>query len=51
MKRPKDGIIYSKLPPYEMLTHAMLVQAVNDIKISTWSIAPRNKCNCSYKKV
>lgn len=50
MKRPKDGIINSKLSPYEMLTHAMLVQAVDDIKISTWSIAPRNTCNCSYKE-
>ena len=26
MKRPKDGIINSKLSPYEMLSHALLVQ-------------------------
>lgn len=44
MKRPKDGIINSKLTPYEMLQHAMLVQAVSDIKTTTWYK------NCSYKE-
>ena len=37
MKRPKDGIINSKLTPYEMLQHAVLVQAVEDIKTAKWS--------------
>ena len=36
MKRPKDGIINSKLTPYEMLQHAILVQAVFDIKTTKW---------------
>ncbi len=49
MKRPKDGIINSKLSPYEMLQHAILVQAVDDIKISPWSIAKRTDFKCSYK--
>lgn len=49
MKRPKDGIINSKLTPYEMLLHAMLVQAVDDIKITSWSIVPRDS-KCSYKE-
>ncbi len=49
MKRPIDGIINSKLTPYEMLKHTMLVQAVDDIKITTWSIVQRNS-NCSYKE-
>lgn len=50
MKRPKDGSIYSKLTPYEMLQHAMLVQAVSDIKTTTWYKFPRDIMKCSYKE-
>lgn len=49
MKRPKDGIINSKLTPYEMLQHALLVQAVEDIKTAKWSDDKHNG-NCSYKE-
>lgn len=50
MKRPKDGVINSKLTPYEMLQHAILVQAVSDIKTTTWYKLPKNGMNCSYKE-
>lgn len=50
MKRPKDGIINSKLTPYEMLEHAMLLQAVADIKTTTWYKVPQGGMNCSYKE-
>lgn len=50
MKRPKDGIINSKLTPYEMFQHAMLVQAVSDIKTTTWYKLPPDGMKCSYKE-
>lgn len=54
MKRPKDGLINSKLTPYEMLEHALLLQAVADIKTATWadtwSKDTRNGSKCSYKE-
>lgn len=50
MKRPKDGLINSKLTPYEMLEHAILLQAVEDIKTATWSNDRRNGFKCSYKE-
>lgn len=50
MKRPKDGIINSKLKPYEMLEHAMLLQAVADIETTTWYKAPPDSMKCSYKE-
>ena len=50
MKRPKDGIINSKLTPYEMLQHALLVQAVEDVKTAKWSDDKRNCFKCSYKE-
>lgn len=50
MKRPKDGIINSKLTPYEMLEHAMLSQAVADIKTTTWYKVPSHSMKCSYKE-
>lgn len=50
MKRPKDGIINSKLTPYEMLEHAMLLQAVADIETTTWYKAPSDGMKCSYKE-
>lgn len=50
MKRPKDSIINSKLTPYEMLEHAMLLQAVADIKTTTWYKVPRDGMKCSYKE-
>lgn len=50
MKRPKDGIINSKLTPYEMLQHALLVQAVEDVKTATWSDDKHNGFKCSYKE-
>ena len=50
MKRPKDGIINSKLTPYEMLEHAMLVQAVADVDTTTWYKNPSDRVKCSYKE-
>lgn len=50
MKRPKDGIINSKLTPYEMLEYAMLLQAVADIKTTTWYKVPQCATKCSYKE-
>lgn len=50
MKRPKDGIINSKLTPYEMLEHALLVQAVEDVKTANWSDDNPNGFKCSYKE-
>lgn len=49
MKRPTDGVINSKLTPYEMLQHAILVQAVSDIKTTTW-YTPPDGVHCSYKE-
>lgn len=49
MKRPKDGIINSKLTPYEILHHAILLQAVSDIKTTKWYKLPRDGMHCSYK--
>lgn len=50
MKRPKDGIINSKLSPYEMLEHAMLSQAAVDIEKTTWYKVPSDGMKCSYKE-
>ena len=50
MKRPKDGIINSKLTPYEMLQHAILVQAVFDIKTTKWYKVVPDTTKCSYKE-
>lgn len=50
MKRPKDGIVYSKLTPYEMLEYAMLLQAVADIETTTWYKVPSDGMKCSYKE-
>lgn len=50
MKRPKDGVINSKLTPYEMLQHAILVQAVSDIKTIKWYKLPPDGMHCSYKE-
>lgn len=50
MKRFKDGIINSKLTPYEMLEHAMLSQAVADIETATWYKVPSDGMKCSYKE-
>lgn len=50
MKRPKDGIINSKLTPYEMLEHALLSQSVADIKTTTWYNVPPNGMKCSYQE-
>lgn len=49
MKRPKDGIINSKLTPYEMLEHAMLSQAVADVETTTW-YKVSSDMKCSYKE-
>lgn len=49
MKRPKDGLINSKLTPYEMLEHAMLLQSVSDIK-TTWYNLPPYGIKCSYQE-
>lgn len=50
MKRPKDGLINSKLTPYEMLEHAIFLQAVEDIKTAKWSNDSHKGFNCSYKE-
>lgn len=50
MKRPKDGLINSKLTPYEMLEHALLMQAVEDVKTVKWSNEKHNGVKCSYKE-
>lgn len=50
MKRPKDGLINSKLTPYEMLEHALLLQAVEDIKTAKWSDDNHTRLHCSYKE-
>ena len=50
MKRPKDGVINSKLTPYEMLQDALLQQAVADIKTTTWYKTPSVRMKCSYKE-
>lgn len=50
MKRPIDGIINSKLTPYEMLLHAILEQAVFDIKMSKWYKEVPDAAKCSYKE-
>lgn len=50
MKRPKDGIINTKLTPYEMLEDAMLLQAVADIKTTTWYKVAHDGMKCSYKE-
>lgn len=50
MKRPKDGVINSKLTPYEMLQHAILVQAVFDIKTTKWYKVLPDTTKCSYKE-
>lgn len=50
MKRPKDGIINSKLTPYEMLQYAILQQAVADIKTTTWYKTQSDVMKCSYEE-
>lgn len=50
MKRPKAGLINSKLTPYEMLEHALLLQAVEDVKTAKWSDDKHKGFNCSYKE-
>lgn len=50
MKRPKDGIINSKLTPYEILQHAILVQSVSDIKTTTWYKLPTDGMKCSFQE-
>lgn len=50
MKRPKDGVINSKLTPYEMLQHAILLQAVSDIKTTKWYELSPDGIHCSYKE-
>lgn len=50
MKRPKDGIINSKLSPYELLDYAILLQAVADIETTAWYKLPPDGMKCSYKE-
>lgn len=50
MKRPKDGIINSKLTPYELLQDALLQQAVADIKTTTWYKTTSDVMKCSYEE-
>lgn len=50
MKRTKDGVMNSKLTPYELLQDALLQQAVADIKTTTWYKTPSDAMKCSYEE-
>lgn len=42
IKRISDGIVSSKLTPYENLLQAIIYQAVHDIKDANWNDAPKS---------
>lgn len=42
IKRISDGIISSKLTPYENLLQAIIDQAVHDIKDDNWNDSPKS---------
>lgn len=42
IKRIADGIASSKLTPYENLLHAIIDQAVHDIKDDNWNDSPKS---------
>lgn len=46
MKRPSDGVHNSKLTPIENLVNSIIIQAVEDIKTTTWNDSPRAKSGC-----
>lgn len=46
MKRPSDGVHNSKLSPIENLVNSIIIQAVEDIKRTTWHDSPRAQSGC-----
>jgi hypothetical protein len=42
IKRISDGIVSSKLTPYENLLQAIIDQAVHDIKDDNWNDSPKS---------
>ena len=46
MKRPSDGVHNSKLTPIENLVNSIIIQAVEDIKTTTWNDSPRAQSRC-----
>lgn len=46
MKRPSDGVHNSKLTPIENLVNSIIIQAVEDIKTTTWNDSPRAQSGC-----
>lgn len=46
MKRPSDGVHNSKLTPIENLVNSIIIQAVEDIKTTTWNDVPRSQAGC-----
>lgn len=46
MKRPSDGVHNSKLTPIENLVNSIIIQAVEDIKTTTWNDSPRSQSGC-----
>lgn len=46
MKRPSDGVHNSKLTPIENLVNSIIIQAVEDIKTTTWYDLPRAQSRC-----
>ena len=50
MKRSKDGLINSKLTSYEILEHAIMLQAVADVKETKWYLTAHDSCKCTIKE-
>lgn len=46
MKRPSDGVHNSKLTPIENLVNSIIIQAVEDIKTTSWNASPRSQSGC-----
>lgn len=46
MKRPSDGVHNSKLTPIENLVNAIIIQAVEDIKTTSWNDLQRAQSGC-----
>lgn len=46
MKRPIDGVHNSKLTPIENLVNSIIIQALEDIKTTTWNDSTRAQSGC-----
>lgn len=46
MKRPSDGVHNSKLTPIENLVNSIIIQAVEDIKTTTWNDSSKAQFGC-----